>query len=332
MELSIIIPAYNSEREICNTLESIYNCINSGDILVEVIVIDDGSTDSTSDVVKDNFPCAKLVKQENKGPGGARNSGIKVAKGRYLWFVDSDDRISENSFITLKPHLDAGFDIIDFNYIEFTLDNKPIKRESIPSEISMMKEEERKKFLIYNCGRIWSKLIRRDYWEKLNVSYPENTIYEDNQIAALISSQAKSLKKISEPLYFYSYNPVSITKSQVNNRDLQRINTSKGMVNEFKKRGLYENFKPEIDHLFFVLFCYNTILTLSRGGAEYLNLSVSLTKEFKDLVGLKFIFNKYLLKVNKLHFFFALSILISGRVTVYSVHALFNLKSKFKKK
>ena len=91
--VSIIIPAYNVEKYIGATLESI--CKNKLDD-VEIIVVDDGSTDNTRQTVEEcleslNPPHYKIIRQENKGVSAARNTGIDNAVGKYLIFCDGDD-------------------------------------------------------------------------------------------------------------------------------------------------------------------------------------------------------------------------------------------------
>ncbi|MDY6864657.1 MAG: glycosyltransferase family 2 protein [Halobacteriota archaeon] len=93
--VSIIIPTYNRKEEIVECLNSVYN-LNYANF--EVIVVDNGSEDGTIDVLKNNYPSAKLIElKENLGAVGGRNIGIKIAKGDYLLFVDSDNLIDANA-------------------------------------------------------------------------------------------------------------------------------------------------------------------------------------------------------------------------------------------
>lgn len=95
MRLSVIIPVYNVERYVEKSIRSVLeNGLKPGDF--EVIVVDDGSPDGSADIVRRivaESPAVKLISQENKGLGGARNTGIQAAKGAYLLFLDSDDRL-----------------------------------------------------------------------------------------------------------------------------------------------------------------------------------------------------------------------------------------------
>ena len=94
--LSIIIPIFNSEKYLCECLDSVLTCKNND---IEVILIDDGSTDNSYNICKDYQKKDNrivLLQQKNAGVSRARNHGLEVAKGEYIGFVDSDDLLDEN--------------------------------------------------------------------------------------------------------------------------------------------------------------------------------------------------------------------------------------------
>jgi len=86
--VSVIIPAYNCDRYIVQAVESV---LSQEDCLVEIIIIDDGSTDKTEEVLKPYEDRLRYVKQKNQGVAAARNHGIAIAKGDYIAFLDADD-------------------------------------------------------------------------------------------------------------------------------------------------------------------------------------------------------------------------------------------------
>lgn len=87
--VSVVIPAYNAAATISRALRSVYAQTFPAD---EVIVVDDGSTDGTAEVVRAEFPKVRLIQQANSGPSAARNAGIQTSKGRWIAFLDADDR------------------------------------------------------------------------------------------------------------------------------------------------------------------------------------------------------------------------------------------------
>lgn len=112
--VSIILPVYNVEPLLKRCLDSIYNQAVSEDFF-EVIAVDDGSPDNSYEILK-MYECHSnftIIRQENKGLSGARNKGLSEAKYNYVWFVDSDDTITENSIEKLV-HLVNDNQNIDF--------------------------------------------------------------------------------------------------------------------------------------------------------------------------------------------------------------------------
>ncbi|HPR13490.1 MAG TPA: glycosyltransferase family 2 protein [Bacteroidales bacterium] len=107
MKISVIIAAYNAGGTISRTLESI---IRQSRLPDEIIVMDDGSTDNTADVIK-NFPGVKYFHQENKGPAAARNNGVRASHGDYISFLDSDDYWEENHLKTLTKLIESNPDL-----------------------------------------------------------------------------------------------------------------------------------------------------------------------------------------------------------------------------
>lgn len=138
--LSIIIPMYNSEKYISDCLDSILH-INLNKEDYEVIIVNDGSTDKSKDIVdpyianNDNF---KYIEQENQGLSGARNTGLKHSEGEYVWFVDADDKIDSSEFEKaieeLRNH--KGIEVLAFYLKEVTgsgqFINVSCKHDSIP--------------------------------------------------------------------------------------------------------------------------------------------------------------------------------------------------------
>ena len=113
MRLSIIIPMYNAEKYIRRCVTSIYH---QGLVLndFEVIVINDGSTDSSVQIIKNLcqvYTNLILINKENEGQGAARNLGIDMARGNYLFFIDSDDYLLENQILDM---LNQVFETIKF--------------------------------------------------------------------------------------------------------------------------------------------------------------------------------------------------------------------------
>ena len=91
--VSVVIPAYNCADTICEALESVFNQTYSN---LEIIVINDGSTDETKHILQEFSSKIIYLEQENGGPGSARNKGIRVSRGDYIAFLDADDILAHN--------------------------------------------------------------------------------------------------------------------------------------------------------------------------------------------------------------------------------------------
>ena len=132
LTLSIIIPVYNSESYLSRCLESITNQYSND---IEIILIDDGSRDS-SGIICDNFSKKyyniTVIHTINQGVSAARNEGINLAKGDWIWFVDSDDTITSDSFFYIRkiisninkqkiPFILFGHNVISNNNILYTV-------------------------------------------------------------------------------------------------------------------------------------------------------------------------------------------------------------------
>ena len=119
--MSLIVPVYNAENYIESCLDSILSCEFQN--LIEIILIDDGSTDHSLELMKtyqqkDLNGIIKVISQENKGAGETRNRGLKESNGLYIWFVDSDDRINWKGFDSLISLLQKeNLDIVLFNFL-----------------------------------------------------------------------------------------------------------------------------------------------------------------------------------------------------------------------
>lgn len=109
--LSVIVPAYNAEKTIIECLSSICCAPFDG---VEIIVIDDGSSDGTSEVCRSFGGAVRVVRQENAGVSSARNHGVCLAKGDYVMFVDADDALSPDWFDTVSRHFGSDEDMVVF--------------------------------------------------------------------------------------------------------------------------------------------------------------------------------------------------------------------------
>ena len=162
--LSIILPVYNVKQFLEDCLDSILVQEYSN---YEILLIDDGSTDGSTEICNNYSKLnekIKFIRQENKGVGAARNNGIKNAKGKYIYFLDSDDFIVANFFNEIIPLLKDEIEILHFGFNRINID-KNLLNQQIPKIdfIQNLPQEKDKLAKLLNSGAslcLWNKIIK----------------------------------------------------------------------------------------------------------------------------------------------------------------------------
>lgn len=162
-EISVIIPAYNSEKHIEEAIESLFA---QSLPVKEIIVIDDGSTDGTASLVKKHGERVSYYFQENRGLAAARNTGIRKSTGYYLAFLDADDLYLPEKIEVQKRFLDDHPDI-DMVFSDFEYFGGTLLRRPIPESFKTGKGDIFLDLFRYNCIAIPTVLIRRDCFEEV---------------------------------------------------------------------------------------------------------------------------------------------------------------------
>jgi glycosyltransferase involved in cell wall biosynthesis len=201
-DLTVIIPCYNEEKYLKQCLDSVIR--QRKKYKIKLVIIDDGSTDGTADILKEyvGIPDVVIISQPNRGFSGARNSGLKQIDSRYLFFLDSDDYLLEN---TIEPMLDIAdkyqADIIEAQVLN-QADGQLIRTEK-PFEST--KEAD----ICQLSGYVWGKLIKAELFRE--VHFPEQYWYEDTIMTYLIYPRCSKAVKYNQDVYVYRRNPEGIT-------------------------------------------------------------------------------------------------------------------------
>lgn len=220
LRLSIIIPFFNVERFISECLDSVFD----QDIPLseyEVICVNDGSLDHSRDIVLQymkRFPNLHLIEHKtNRKLGTARNTGRANAKGKFIWNVDSDDKIVPNCLSgMLKICEDNGLDVFEFGTVQFSA----TKQKDLPKPPQTSEVEAGLNYLsrlnAYQVSRmcpVWNKMIRRDFLEENKIFSPEINMGEDIPYSFRILILANRLLVRSDCYYLYRTNNDSLTGS-----------------------------------------------------------------------------------------------------------------------
>lgn len=221
-EISIIVPVYNVEEYLSRCIDSI---LNQTFTAFELILVDDGSTDNSGlicDEYKKIDSRIKVIHKENGGLSSARNSGLNIASGEYVAFVDSDDLIDRNMIelmINCANNNDA--DIVSCSYIEFKNEMKLFginNNNNKYKERSFSNLEALENYLLeYNdINRkidtvVWNKIYRKKLFK--DVCFPVGKIYEDGYVTYKLLYKANKVIYLDVPLYFYFKRENSISNS-----------------------------------------------------------------------------------------------------------------------
>lgn len=206
-KVSIIIPVYNVEAFIAQCLESVINQTYDN---LEIICINDGSTDSSKDICERfarRDKRIRVIDQKNQGLSGARNSGIKDAKGEFVFFLDSDDWLALSAIESLLKS-SKGYDVIVGGVLAYNESNGHIRRykKRRKSNIDLKKDFFQLEIVV------WNKLYRKEVFN--DVIFKEGLIHEDEEFYWQIFSRSPKVKSIDEDVIFYRERDGSITKKK----------------------------------------------------------------------------------------------------------------------
>lgn len=227
--VSIIIPIYNKEKYLNNCISSIKNQSLKD---IEVICVDDGSTDDSLSTLKSytsDDSRFKIIKQENRGPGLARNVGLENATGEYVLFLDADDWIESESLEQLyKQATSNNSDLVLFNSIEHYPDNYLRKRIYVVSNDIKNYDNftfnclYNKRLVMNSYFIVCTKLHKLDFLRKNNIKFQEDVLFED--VLFHIKTMIKANNISYNPQFFYHYMRTD------NSRQNTSIQTSKSFV------------------------------------------------------------------------------------------------------
>lgn len=259
--ISIIVPVYNTSQYLDQCLESLVNQTFRD---IEIICINDASTDNSLSILRKWEKIDNRIKiidsEKNLRQGGARNLGLKVARGKYIGLVDSDDFVAKNMYEELISHSNSlSVDIVvGNNYC--TYDGQEII-ETIKNLNCKKDIDEIKRMILLSGCRMVTNILKKSLFYENSLFYPEHLAYEDNAIGFPLFLSAKKIRVVenTSPFYYYRNNAMSTTKQKDNPRFFDRITTAKMMLANTERLGLYDKYKNEIDYCFYKLFYENTL-------------------------------------------------------------------------
>ncbi len=222
MVLSFIIPCYKVEKYIQRCLDSVYAC-DLDEEQYEVLCVNDASPDNVQGIlesVQKKHPNLRIVvHEENKGLGGARNTGIREARGEYLWFVDSDDEIIGNGLSEAVEKAKAEeLDVLCFNYCRIDEEGKELSRHRVFGNVEAkdgygFADSVFGKSFVNHMGYVWRFIYRTDFLRSQQLAFPEKEHWEDTVFMPKSLLLARRIAAVPQVFYSYRVNPDSISGS-----------------------------------------------------------------------------------------------------------------------
>lgn len=257
VKLSIIIPVYNVEKYLRKCLDSVIYPDLGG---YEIIAVNDGSTDGSGAICAEaaaRLPeLVRTVTTPNGGLGHARSVGIGMARGEYLFFLDSDDSLRPGALPEMLTLLNQDFDICLFDFVTVNESGRELAYTrgcSREGEFSLADWPQ----VLFEPPNACCKLWRKSLYTQTGIGFPDRLWFEDLATSPRLYLHAKKILAVRKPWYSYLYRPGSITKSANIDRNLEIITAVDISLDYYRQMGVFEKYRPELEYMCF----YHQLLT-----------------------------------------------------------------------
>lgn len=250
VEISVIIPVYNVEKYLVECLDSVINQTFKD---IEIICVNDGSTDSSLNILKkyqNKYSRIKIFTQDNHGLSNARNRGFDQAQGKYIYFMDSDDYLELNTLEKIYSiSEEKNLDLLIFKVVSF--DDESGEENYNYTDTPFLSDINKNTFTYLDFKEnllnvdvtIYSKFFKKDLIK--DYEFPEGLIFEDNTFYIDYILEAARIDFLDECLYHRRIRKNSIiTKASKNHADL--IEIYKIMAHKLKSKGFYDEYKEKL--------------------------------------------------------------------------------------
>lgn len=222
--MSIIVPVYNVEKYIVDCISSIIK--QNGFDKIELIIVNDGTRDRSVELIQPiiaDLPNVTLINQENAGLSVARNVGLKTAKGKYVWFVDSDDTIVPNAISLLFENFESDSDCYGLNLLWVSESDGEKKRVGIwPDSATGLTGIDFVQRMAH-LTPVQRYVVKRDILISNNLYFPPGILHEDLEYVPRLLYYVKGIRVISEPLYYYLRRVNGSITAKISERNLSGL-------------------------------------------------------------------------------------------------------------
>ena len=234
--ISVVIPIYNVEKYLRRCIDSVIKQTYEN---LEIILVDDGSQDNCAEICDEyaiNDSRIKVIHKLNGGLSDARNSGIDIASGKYITFIDSDDYVTKDYIEVLYNALKADMTDLAISSHKVIYENGTVI-EKATGEKSILSSKEVLERILYDDGidlSAWAKLYKIELWN--DVRYPKGRLFEDSATTYKLIDKCDKVTIISKATYNYMIRNSSITNVKFSNKKLDLIKSTQEMCTYVKKR------------------------------------------------------------------------------------------------
>ena len=256
VKISVISPIYNVEKYMDRYFNSILNQTLKD---IEIICIDDGSTDKSLEIIKDaakKDSRIKVIAQENRGPGVARNQGLKIAQGEYIGFLDPDDWVDLNFYEELYNIAKSeDYDLVKGSS-ETVFSNGKVEKHYINNEIEEELKTEKVPFKTFQAW--WSAIYKKEILDKFDIWFADSFCCEDVAFFFKYLFITKSFSYTNNVFYHYFKrygsltNTTDITRTSkvkavlISERDMVEFFNQQNMSEEFYKFFINNKYLPHL--------------------------------------------------------------------------------------
>ena len=275
--ISVIIPVYNVEKYMHQCIDSV---INQTYKKLEIILIDDGSTDKSGQICEEYAKKDSrivVVHKENGGLSDARNLGIDICSGEYLTFVDSDDWISHDMVYCLLNNIKATGADISIGQYKKVFDNNYKKSDKKNKFVKLNKKEGiyqfyvKRRFSCHACEKLYNKKLFE------NIRYPKGKLYEDEYTTYKLLWQSDNIVCTDKVCYYYYIRRDSISHAKFNERQLDKLDAYDRVLDYFEQK------MPEI--VKYIQFRWlDAYIVFCRDSARYGVVSEKLNDNFQKAI------------------------------------------------
>lgn len=258
IKVSIIVPMYNTEKDVARCLETLANQTLQD---IEIIVVNDGSTDNSKKVVLDyarKYSNIVYLEKKNGGLSDARNYGMKFANGEYIAFVDSDDFTDYTMFEKMyNKAIESNADYVECDfYWSYHLGKNKWKNKVDKG----VRFQNKKEMMVYGRVVAWNKLIKRSI---IKENFPVGLLYEDIEFFYKLIPQINTFAFVEEPLYFYVQRDNSLVNKQTFKTG-QIFNIFNDVFDYYKKNNLFDEYKDEIEYSYTRILLCSSLKRISK--------------------------------------------------------------------